>query len=909
MNSTAQHAPDPRFATLLNHLHRGGEWGFWAFESEARNEETGYPVERESLWWPAHQRKPLPRPEGKGGLRHFWYGVHPCTEIPRASAKGKPTQPKWVRSQVDVIASVNCLYAEYDEKDYGSKDQILLHIQQLPLQPTALIDSGGGFHAYWLLAYPWVLDDDSRAEAKRLQHGWVKFVGGDPGAKNLNRVLRVPGTYNVKEKYKTDEGFPRVHIVECQMDRLYKREDFVGLVPVEAEVAYTESKPVKLDGIAEAAQLLDLLAPYRVDEYDDWLRVGMALACLGSAGFSLWDTWSRKSGKYDPKACQNKWKTFDDSGHGLVTISTLAGMAKEDSPDDFARIFKRQPKESTPALQLKPQPKQDSNADVIVEVGSRTFVFGQQCYVEQEKKVDGEVRPVKSFFASQVWPEQKYHQIEDDQFGVRFRFCDHRGEWRHGIIPHGATIDNSAASNASSKAASAGVQIAPGSKGAFAQALGFWAEQSDDLVSLVRTPGWHEHVYVNGTNIYGATNWFADEMDKAIQRRSCRAGTLAKWKDLAKDALTTNGMLAALGISMVGPMVGLLDVVPFGLHLCGYSSHGKSTAARLAASLWGDPVGMFQSWDTTLRALEALADAADGACLVLDEIKRFEGDSKDLSSAIHSICSQQGRARLDMDSSLKNQKRWENTVLSTGEVRTQDMLGEHFQGGHRVRLVDVWVEAGDLTASAAHAALVDRLSHECHGVFSDAWVEQLLRITQADLRHMWDEFTAYGQEDERTHEEQRVHRNLALVASALEIGRQAGLLPIGETKSLEVLLWLREATATGNEEAEQATPNERAWALLGQWETTQPYRFPHPRNAKNAREVVAYRVPRKDDPEEHDLWTTEQMLRASKIDTLAGVNVREWLKFLVGKKRATDAGRQRLEGMQRRWFVLNCDTF
>jgi hypothetical protein len=53
------------------------------------------------------------------------------------------------------VCAVNCLYADYDAKDWpGGKEAILQHLLALPWPPTVIIDSGGGYHVYHLAVSP-----------------------------------------------------------------------------------------------------------------------------------------------------------------------------------------------------------------------------------------------------------------------------------------------------------------------------------------------------------------------------------------------------------------------------------------------------------------------------------------------------------------------------------------------------------------------------------------------------------------------------------------------------------------------------------------------------------------------------------------------------------------------------------
>lgn len=66
------------------------------------------------------------------------------------------------------------------------------------------------------------------------------------------------------------------------------------------------------------------------DDYDEWLRVGMALHSVGDDSLLAdWIHWSAGSGKFEPGVCEAKWRSFktDTGGVGLGTLFHLAGGA------------------------------------------------------------------------------------------------------------------------------------------------------------------------------------------------------------------------------------------------------------------------------------------------------------------------------------------------------------------------------------------------------------------------------------------------------------------------------------------------------------------------------------------------------------------------------------------------------
>ena len=90
------------------------------------------------------------------------------------------------------------------------------------------------------------------------------------------------------------------------------------------------------------------------DDYDTWLRVGMALHSAGDDSLLHdWISWSTASGKFEPGICEAKWNTFKPASGG-VGLGTLAHMAGYDKPTaDLSR-----PKAQPQANQL-PTPRTD----------------------------------------------------------------------------------------------------------------------------------------------------------------------------------------------------------------------------------------------------------------------------------------------------------------------------------------------------------------------------------------------------------------------------------------------------------------------------------------------------------------------------------------------------------------------
>ncbi|MBY0451204.1 MAG: hypothetical protein K2X01_11330 [Cyanobacteria bacterium] len=145
------------------------------------------------------------------------------------------------------IRFVSCLWADLDGKRFASKADALKSLEGFSLSPSLVIDSGNGYHAYWLLAEP--TSELEKVEA--VNAGIAQVLGGDK-THDVSRILRVPGTCN----WKDPSNAKPVRIIQSRSHR-YTLADFEGYViqvikpnPLPS-VCLEETKPVDWDELEE----------------------------------------------------------------------------------------------------------------------------------------------------------------------------------------------------------------------------------------------------------------------------------------------------------------------------------------------------------------------------------------------------------------------------------------------------------------------------------------------------------------------------------------------------------------------------------------------------------------------------------------------------------------------------------
>ena len=135
------------------------------------------------------------------------------------------------------------------------------------------------------------------------------------------------------------------------------------------------------------------------DNYDDWIRIGLALFnSIGQQGYDLWIGWSMKSRKFNHAAATKTWNGFQSASSGRqLTIATIFHMAKQ-----LGWIYSS---ETTPEY-IK---ELNSNHFVAMD-GGKTFVF-----IEEPEPTTGYpvLRPMSTTAFKEFYANQKIEKATD----------------------------------------------------------------------------------------------------------------------------------------------------------------------------------------------------------------------------------------------------------------------------------------------------------------------------------------------------------------------------------------------------------------------------------------------------------------------------------------------------------------
>lgn len=166
------------------------------------------------------------------------------------------------------------------------------------------------------------------------------------------------------------------------------------------------------------------------------------------------------------------------------------------------------------------------------------------------------------------------------------------------------------------------------------------------------------------------------------------------------------------------------------VHLYGDSSGGKTTCLRAAASIFGDPSTLIDTWRATENGLEGRHVARNDLPVFLDEAGLQE-NSKVLANIAYLIGNGTGKIRANEHGGVKSNKSFRAVTLSTGEKTLMDGAGEVTKAGQEVRLMQVPSDLGGKLWGSADAKDIERLKRilaQNYGGLMPRIVTKILKI-------------------------------------------------------------------------------------------------------------------------------------------------------------------------------------
>jgi uncharacterized protein (DUF927 family) len=430
-----------------------------------------------------------------------------------------------------------------------------------------------------------------------------------------------------------------------------------------------------------------------------------------------------------------------------------------------------------------------------MESDSETFSYGGGAFDVSDRGVffigtdkDGNEQPPR-WICSRLKIVAKTRDAKSGEWGRLLEWCDDdkvRHQWAMPL-----ELLQSDGTDMRRELARMGLSISPvkAQRDMLAAFVQVWPVEA--RARCVERLGWHGAVYVTPAESIGQdAEIVVFQNAHAIEPAFSVAGTVDEWRaSVAALAAGNSRLVFSLSVAFAGALADIAGEDSGGFHLRGSSSSGKTTALKVAASVWGDPNTFPRLWRATANGLEGLAALHNDGLLILDELSQM--DPKEAGEAAYLLANGQGKARASRSGTARQVSRWRLLFMSAGEESLTALMarvGKKANTGQEIRLADIDADAGagmgafetlhDQPSAAALALAVKDAAIRCHGAVGVAW----LRCIVADRATLPDDmadgikkFVAEVAPKGAAGQVLRVARRFALVAIAGELATLYGL--------------------------------------------------------------------------------------------------------------------------------------
>ncbi|HEX8139455.1 MAG TPA: DUF927 domain-containing protein [Pyrinomonadaceae bacterium] len=688
------------------------------------------------------------------------------------------------------VLKVNCIWADLDYKHaQGGAIEVIRRIRQLALPPSVVINSGYGRHVYYV--FNEVLSVSQLPEWAKLIQNLRDVLQGD-AVTNISRVLRLPGSFNIKEAEPVlceiceDESSWNRYGFEQVKETLQKsvRPDNSQLILSQLRELY----PIKDPGRFEKA----LFAIHRLDDYDVPRETIMAIF----------------SGKRTIRTGANAGREDDESGRDFWIVCTL--LEKGVDEEDIKDIFRTHP-EGCGSKWARPQHGEayleltlQKAREKVTEKKNRQMIDTED---EKEEEVIGgwEERIPPSYRLGadgSIWycppvPDNSrkprppvivcnsFMRISEIHEHVDTGQLSAVIEFKYGEAVKTTTILRSQMVEARSLVAALGGAGAP--------------VTSNNARAVISYLSAYEHAFLDRIPRKKVTNRFgrgrndgpfylpgmASDVefaptgagDASLYRAfASRKGTLQDWENIVNLVAADSMIIPQVAIcaALVPPLQSKLQIPNFILDINGTSGSGKSITAKLAASVWGkpkEPDSIILPWEATKVAIEQIASMCSDLPVFLDDAQHVPDDMK--RSVIYMIANGKGRARGAKAGGIRDTTYWHTVCISTSEHPLHESSPHE---GARARLLPV----GGLAVRPFPRGMksfvdsIDRAVSSNHGLAGELLINHI-RFWNESQWYAWQQRYATIRQtlSERATSDivGRVSEYIAAIQLAAEIGR------------------------------------------------------------------------------------------------------------------------------------------
>lgn len=349
---------------------------------------------------------------------------------------------------------------------------------------------------------------------------------------------------------------------------------------------------------------------------------------------------------------------------------------------------------------------------------------------------------------------------------------------------------------------------------------GCWEDVADEYVAYIRSEMEEvneEYQYSNvGWGKYDGKEFFRLNESIGFDAKYNNSkydlkpkGTLEEWINMVKDEVLPNKWLVlALCVGLSAPLVKVIGekehMESLLFNICGTSSTGKTTAAKLAVSAFGLPTddmnGLIKSWYSTDQSMLTDLGGNFGIPIVIDDTSTAEA-GKDFTQAIYQLAAGKEKNALNSDGTKRSQSASDTTIIITSEKSIFAQTDN--KSGLKVRLIEI--NELKITASAENAETIEKTIMQNYGHAGIKYIKNIVDNGKDEIYDRWietkKEIIGKVEGDNLF---KRIAGKLALIRLAGELANDALDLGIDIEALTDDLIYMENKSMQTRDEGEKA---------------------------------------------------------------------------------------------------------
>ena len=520
-------------------------------------------------------------------------------------------------------------------------------------------------------------------------------------------------------------------------------QSIIDALPVSESARTDKESSIETDNQPEILKILDLMPAEKLVR-NDWATVGMILKYEGMT-FEVFDSWSAKDksvdshgkARYNQKDCKYQWdsfKTAEEISNG-ATMGTLVFMAKK---------FGYKPPHRHMDTQVRTRDKiSDCPVDLVLP---NNFIFNNQgitLVIPPKKETDDPKYISMAKTPVVVIKLLSGHTDGMTRYEIAIRSRD---KWKVTEVEGQTLLNPRKVYDLADK----GVLIADSRLTQFFNYLISLNENTIREITVYSKPGWYDEEFIYPI----ASSEAFYKVDRAgidYPALFAVSGDPTKWTEKFKETSMTVVHRIILGASLAAPLLRILGLPNFWLHINGRKNLAKTPILKFALSVYGNPQYLLRSFDSSPKNRVTMAVGLNDFPQGFDELETLgKKGEEELQKSIYDFVEGMDGQKNKRNGNVRATEHFRGVRLSTGE---QPLHKASHKGGAFKRAIDIHISKllfGDADARALHLFCSRNYGH-----FGRQWIKYIKANKEAlvhDFGALCEEiFATFGNELEPAH--------------------------------------------------------------------------------------------------------------------------------------------------------------